>query len=260
MINSLTMLSLLKPTVLFVFNWKRLVRLMIFPVSALMTVVVLAAFYPPVYLAETIQLKAEVNFYMLFLVVCVPSLILLSVMLRVQQILFFGEAEETNRLFLPKPDKNLFLYAAMCLKVMFVSFLLAILISFIAISLLQYILPLPERKEMFFFGGIAICFPYLIIRFVLKLPATAAGRSLKWLDAWQMTSRINIMIAMLSALFLIIPVLLLTIFQTMAKNIFSNEQILLFVSNFSVVCSVVLVCILHAAYCGYLFSLVSEKS
>ena len=260
MINSLTMLSLLKPTVRFVFDFKRLVYLMAVPVLVLMAVVFLAGFYPPVYLAETVRPELKANIYMVALVVCVPVLLLLSVMLRVQQILFFGESEEKKRFFLPKPDKELFRYAGMCLKMFFFSLFLAVLMSFVTISLLQYVLPLPEHKELIFLGGIAICFPYLIIRFVLKLPAIAAGRSLKWWDAWLMTSKINIMIGILSALFLITPTFLSTLLHEAVKNIFANEQIVAFISNFSIICSVVLACILHAAYSGYLFSVTSDKS
>ena len=55
--NTLTMLSLLKPTVAFTFDLKRLTALLVFPVSVLTAVTAATYFFPVFSLAETAELR-----------------------------------------------------------------------------------------------------------------------------------------------------------------------------------------------------------
>ena len=68
MINSLTMLSLLKPTMIFVFNLRRMVRLLTVPALILLAASFAVYFYPPFFLAQEVDLKIEVDFYSLFFI------------------------------------------------------------------------------------------------------------------------------------------------------------------------------------------------
>ncbi|MBR1778800.1 MAG: hypothetical protein IJ752_09505 [Alphaproteobacteria bacterium] len=260
MINTLTLLSLIKPAVLFICDLKRLAYLITVPAAALIVVAALVYFYPPFYLAETIQPNVEFNIYILLLIVVFLPFLFASVMLRVQQILFFGEdQEQKRRFFLPKPDKAMRHYIAVCLQVVLYSLFLSALLSLILIVIVNHFLPLSERAGLLFIIGTLVFCPYFLVRFILKLPAAAADRSLRWWTAWQMTSGINVVVAVVQISFLIFPLIALFSINMMLQRILGNTQFMLFTANFSMIFAALLACILHAAYCGYLFSSLISK-
>lgn len=259
MVNTLTLLSLLKPTFKFVFNVKRLVRLTAFSCFVLTAVLGASYFFPPLSLAETVQIRFDVNFYMLFLLTGSFSYLLMSVMLRTQQIVFFGD-ESGGRLFLPKPDKQFCRYIISGIRIFLYSLALSGVFVFLLMVSVQHFLSLPVQSWLVFFAGTVLFCPYFAVRFIFKLPAVAANRNLGWWDAWAMTRRINIVIAVLFAFFMFMPMLVVIALYVGLQAVVSREIAEIFAGTFGVAFSLSVSVVLQAAYCAYLYSSVSTEA
>ena len=184
----------------------------------------------------------------------------MSVMLRVQEVLFFGEEHgRDGRFFLPKVNKASGRYVAVGIQIVLFSLIISAALAFVLLVVINHFLPLGERAGLFFaFGTLVLC-PYFLVRFILKLPAAAADRPLRWWKAWRMTTRIHVVIALVQVVFLVVPLMVFLFIDMMLQNIFANTPFILFLMNYSVVLAVLFASILHAAYSGYLFSLLSSQ-
>ncbi|MBR4126722.1 MAG: hypothetical protein IKR09_04010 [Alphaproteobacteria bacterium] len=259
MVNTLTLLSLLKPTFSFVFDLKRLVFLIAFSWPVLAVVLLASYFYPPLSLAETVQIRFDVNFYMIFLLAGSFSYLLTSVMLRTQQIVFFGDDPE-RRIFFPKPDKRFGRYIAAGIRILLCSSVLSGVFVFLLMTLIQHFLSLPVQTWLVFLAGTVLFCPYFVVRFIFKLPAVAAGQPLSWWDAWRMSSRINIAVAVLFAFFMFVPMSAVIVFYSGMQAVVGKEFAEMFAGSFGVAFSLLISVILQAAYCAYLYSYISSKS
>lgn len=260
MINFLTAMRLVKPTILFILNLKRLKYLMAIPALFTFFVLLTEAFFPLFSLAETAEIKMLVNFYMFFLLSVVFIFLVLSLMQRVQQIIFFGEPDEKDKIFFPFPNKAFFAYFADVLYIFVTSLFFAAISAYILFFAVNYFLPLPEWKNLFVLLGMVVLLPYFMIRFCLILPASVAEKKLRFWDSWKMTGRISPIIALVSALFLLLPLGMATILYTVFQTIIENTALIYFVTNFCAVFSLLFSSVLFAAYVAYLYSLIIEQS
>ena len=260
MINSLTLLSLLKPTISFVFNLKRIVHLITLPAVILFAVFIVLFFYPPFFLAQEVQPRIDINLYTLFLAFFSFVFVFVSVFLRVQRILFFEDEKNENRLFFwMKLDKFFFRYLFVCFKVGAFSLALSCFICFAIVAVVQKLMPLPESTWLYFIAGVLLLSPYFVIRFILLLPAEAAGRPLGWINSWRMTSRLNITMGLLLVLFSLTALVFSTSLYSMMLDLFGDSRVLSFVGNYFTMFSVLFAGIMQAAYIGYLFPLLDSK-
>lgn len=259
MIDISTTLRLVKPTFLFVLNFKRLFYLMAVPAAAAFFVLLAEAFYPLFSLAETAELNLVVNFYMLGLLAVVFPFLALSLIRRVQQIVFFGEADEKEKFFVPFSGKPFFIYLADAFYVFINALIFAALFAYVLLAALNYFLPLPEKMNLYWLVGAAVFLPYFMIRFCLVLPASVAGKKLRFWDSWKMTRRISPMIALNLALFLLAPLGIAMGLYTLAQNMVENMAVVYFVTNFCALLSLLLSSVLFAAYSAYLYSAAAEQ-
>ncbi|MBO4519651.1 MAG: hypothetical protein J5787_00420 [Alphaproteobacteria bacterium] len=260
MINSITLLSLLKPTFIFLFNRQRLIYLLTIPFSALIAVMILAKFFPLFYLRETVQPIYGINFYMLFLIAGSFSFFLLSVMLRTQQLVFFGDGDPEKKFFIPKPDAKLWRYFFKGLSTAFYSLFLSALLTLTLLSIAQYLLPLFDMLGYLFMIGTAVLFPYFFVRFIFRVFATAADQTLGWWEAWRMTRSINIMFAVLSLFFLFLPISVMFCVYHLFQKLFGADFTALFMDTFGVTFVFLIASVLMSAYSGYLYSLIKSKN
>lgn len=257
--NKIGLFALIKPTMAFAFNKDRLIFLMAFPVLVLTGLMTASYFYPLFYLAETVVPEVRVNYYMLFSVVVLGPFCILSVMLKTQLLVFFGEDERQSKIFLPKPDKKSAGYFLVSLKIILLSLLISTLIVLTVIAIARQFVALPERIGMYALGASVLISPYFIVRFLFKLPAIAAGQPLGWIESWQMSRQINLVMAVLLSLFFVVPMLLSVNLYVFVRGFLHNEQLTIVLGNFFVMFALLFACILQAAYCGYLYSQVSSK-
>ena len=181
MINTLTLLSLLKPTVIFAFSPKRLAYLLTVPVLALTVVLTLAYFFPVISLAETAEISLSVNFYTLTAVAAAFVFLPVSLLRRTQEMIFFG-GDTSSRVFWPKCDGIFIKCIATGIAAVFFSYVLSLFPLLVLLAVIKHFSagPLPFGDTLFVFGGAALICPYFGVRFVFKLSAIIAGRPLGW--------------------------------------------------------------------------------
>lgn len=258
--NVSTTLQLIKPAFLFVLNFKRLLYLTAVPSAAAFAVLLAESFCPLFSLAETAEVKLVINFYMLGFLAVFFLFLLLSLMLHVQQIVFFGESVEKRKFFIPFPDKSLFVYFTDSFYIFINAVLFSVISIYLLLAVLNYFLPLPQNANLYMMLGIAVFLPYFMIRFCLVLPASAAGKKLRFWNSWKMTRRISPMIALTLALFLFLPLGIAAGLYTLAQNIIENTTVVDFITNFCALLSLLLSSVLFAAYSAYLYSAAAEQN
>ena len=257
MIDTLTLIALLKPTAAFVFNFKRLSYLLTVPVLILTAVLAGTYFFPVFSLAETVEVRLHINFYTLSAVVFFCIFLPVSVMRRTQELLFFGEDSSTARVFWPNFDR-LFLK---CVLTCFLLFVLSVVLSVVLMTaffiFVGHFIGLPDQTDFFLWSGLFLLSPYFCVRFIFKLPSIVAGRSLGWWPAWKLTGRIGIMMMALFAMFLFMPMLIVATAYFVTGKIAGAE---LFWGTFGVSTAVLFSTVLFSAYCGYLYTYVTSEA
>ena len=257
MINTLTLIALLKPTAAFVFNFKRLSYLLTVPVSILTAVLAAAYFFPVVSLAETVEVRLHINFYTLSAIAFFFIFLPVSVMRRTQELLFFGEASSTARVFWPEFDRLFLKCVSMCFLLFFFSVVSSVVLMAAFFVLAGYFIGLPDQTDLFLWSGLFLLSPYFCVRFILKLPSIVAGRSLGWWPAWKLTGRIGIMMMALFAMFLFMPTMIVAIAYFFTGKVAGAE---LFWGTFGVSSAVLFSTVLFSAYCGYLYTYATSKA
>ena len=260
MINTLTLLSLLKPTCIFLYNRKRLIYLLTIPILVLAAIMILVGFFPPVFLAETVEPSIGVNFYIIFVIAGGGGFLLLSVMLRVQQLVFFAEEKPEKIFFIPKFSKELWQYTRICFLVAFCALFLSVLATLVVIAVVQHFFPISEWVGILFLMGTVLFFPYFFVRFILKIPAVVAGQAIGWQEAWEKTSSINIVLATLFALFWFVSMAVVVGVYMAIYKVLGQEAATWFINSFGLAFIFLFSTVLMSTYCGYLFSVVSSKN
>ncbi|MGN1079263.1 MAG: hypothetical protein ACI4TE_03725 [Alphaproteobacteria bacterium] len=260
MMNVSTTLPLIKQAFLFVLNFKRLLYLTAVPCAAAFVVLLAEASYPLFSLAETAEVKLIINFYMLGFLVVFFLFFFLSLVRHVQQIVFFGEAVEKKKFFAPFPDKSFFVYFRSAIYVFINALIFSVISAYLLLTAVNYFLPLPQNSNLYMLLGTAVILPYFMIRFSFVLPASAAGKKLRFWDSWKLTRRISPMIAMALALFLLLPLGIAAGLYTLAQNMIENTAVVNFITNFCSLLSLMFSSVLFAAYSAYLYSAASEQS
>ena len=260
MISVLTTLKLLKPTFLFVFNLKLLRYLLTVPFALSVVVLLTETFYPLFYLAETAEVTLKINFYMLVFISSVFIFLTVSLMLKVQQIVFFGETQEEKKFFVPIFNKNFFLYVLRIIYIFVNSFFFALIAAIAFVFILRYFFPSMEKINLFVFGATILFLPYFMIRFCMGLPAVVAGDKIHFWDSWKMTRRINSLIALICALFILLPSLIVALLYKVLQSVFENIEFVFLMTNISAFLSLLFSCVLLSAYLGYLYSVVSDRA
>ena len=259
MINVLTMMRLLKPTFTFVLNYQRFIHLMFVPFVASFVFLLMESFYPLFFLASTAEVKLSVNVYMFVLLGVIILYLSLSLMLYIQQTVFFGSPTDQKKFFLPPLNQAFFAYLAELLYLFVSALLFATASAYILISLLDYILPMSDKKNLFLLLGVVILLPYFMIRFSFLLPAKAAGKKQRLWDSWKMTRRISPAIALMIALFLFLPLGIAAGIYSIFQAVVYNEEIVYFITNLCALFSVQCSCILYGTYMAYLYSAVVSQ-
>ncbi len=258
MVNTLTLIGLLKPTIAFVFNLKRMLRLLAVPVSVLTAVLAVAYRFPVFSLAETVEVRMSFNAYMLSAIVFFFIFLPVSVMRHTQEILFFGEENPLiGHVFLPKPDKLFFKCVLTCVLLFVLSVVSSVfsMLSFWAV--VGYFVALPDQMKLFLLGSLFLPAPFFFVRFILKLPAVVAGRPLGLWTGWRMTERGGIMMMALFAMFLFVPMMIVATAYFVTGKVAGAE---LFWGTFGVSSAVLFSTVLFSAYCGYLYTYVTSKA
>ena len=259
MISVLTMMRLLKPTFAFVLDYKRLIHLIFVPFVASFVFLLLESFYPLFFLAPTVEVKLSVNVYMFTLLGVITLYLSLSLMLYIQQTIFFGGSTDQKKFFLPPFNKAFFVYLAELLYLFVSSLLFAAVSAYILILLLDYILPVSDKKNLFLLLGVAVLLPYFMIRFSFLLPAKAAGKNQRLWDSWKMTRRISPTITLMIALFLFLPLGIAAGIYSVFQALVYNEEIVYFITNLCALVSVQCSCILYGTYMAYLYSAIISQ-
>lgn len=257
MINSITLLQLLKPTFLFTFDLKRLGRMLAVPAAVISVLLLAESFYPLFFLAETAEIRLAVNFYMLGAFAVVILFFAMSLMLRTQQIIFFGDSVE--KIFLPPVNKTLFGYFIRICHIFIHSLFLAAIVAYALLFVIKHFMPLPDKANFFALIGAAALLPYFMVRFCVILPAGVAGKKLRFRDAWKMTRRIGSLTALNFALFLLFPFGVSIVLYTFVRNIIENVAVISFFMNFCALFSLMIASVLQSAYSAYLYSTLSDQ-
>lgn len=259
MLDVFTTLRLIKPAFLFVLNFKRLLYLTAVPAAAAFLALLAEAFYPLFSLAETAELNLVVNFYMFVFLAVVFLFLLLSLVMRVQQIVFFGEPVEKEKFFIPYPDKKFFTYFCAVSYTFVNALMFSVISAFALIFILNYFLPFPDKINLYALLAVILFLPYFMIRFSIVMPASVAGKKLRFWDSWKITRRIGPVIAFVLSLFLLLPLGFAAGLYTLAQNVIENTAVVDFITNFCALLSLLLSSVLFAAYSAYLYSAAAEQ-
>ena len=226
MLNTWNLFSLLKPTLSFVLNRKLLVYLTAFPVLILTALSFLTMMYPPAVLAETVRPSLEFNYGIIFLNLFFFTSLFLSLMQHVQQILFFGPKIQKRKYFLPQPDNALGRYVFVFFQILFVSLFLSAFLSYAVLLVVKRYFPVSEQIHLYAVIGTLFFMPYFFMRFILKLPATAAKRTMNWGEAWMKSRRISVMVLMFLMMFLFIPGIFFFGFCAFIQTVFGSSIVI----------------------------------
>lgn len=254
MINSVTTFLFIKPTISFAFNFKRLFHLTVVPFAVIFMVLLAESHFPLFYLAQTAELKLEVNFYMLAVAASVFLFLAFSLMLYIQKIVFFGEPVEDKKFFVPFLNRSFISYFAQALYILINAFFFGLMLAYLIISILNYFVPMAEKINLYRLLATGILWPYFMIRFSMCLPAAAADQKIKFWTSWKMTRRISPFMALVYAMFLLFPLTFVAIAYTFLGQVIGNEEIVFFIINLSSLLSLFFSCILYSAYTAYLYS------
>ena len=256
--NTMSLFFLIKPVFIFTFNRERLLYLTTVPFCLLLLFSLLAYRFPIVFLADTAEPGVAVNLYMLVGGVLLFGFTFLSLMLKTQRILFFGETEKKGRFFIPVPDRSFWLYLFTCVRIFCLALAFSAVVTVLFLLLIRSFGDYSEKKGLIFLFGMVFFTPYFMSRFVMKLPAQAAGRSLRWFGAWLMVGRLTVMTMAMLAMFFIVPMGAAS-FLSMKLSLL-HSIVLTFLSNAGMVYSVLLSCVMQSAFCGYEYSVLSSKA
>lgn len=244
----------MKRALAFTFNIRRLTRLMTVPCLSVFVLLLAESFFPMFSLAETAELRMDAHPSMIVVVVFVLAYLLLSLMLRVQKSVFFGEDDKARKLFVPRPDMALADYYLQVVRVGVGALCLATVVVCILTAVLAVLQPLPRGAAAYAALGVAALTPYFSIRFSLCLPAGAAGEKMKLRDSWRKTRRAGSLIALLHALFLLLPLIGAVAFYRLVLMVTDYYVVTYFVANFSALCSLLFSSILQSAFAAYLYA------
>ncbi len=256
MINSFTLLRLLKPSFSFVLNFQRLGRLMAVPAVIVFAAMLMESYYPLFFLAETAELKLAVNFYMLGFFFILILFLAISLMRRTQQIIFFGD--DLKKIFVPSVNRSLLKYFVDICYIFINSLFLSVIVAYLLLFIMKLFMPLPDKANVYALLGAGLLMPYFMIRFCLILPASVAEKNIRFWEAWKMSRRISSITALNFALFLLTPFLFFMILCMFARNMLGDSMIVSFLMNFSAILSLMISSVLQAAYSAYLYSTIQN--
>ncbi len=260
MSNSVTTFLFIKPTLAFACNVKRLIHLMFVPFTMIFMVLLLESRFPLFYLAQTAEIKMEINLYMLFFIGFSFLFVVFSLMLYVQKIIFFGEDIKTKKFFVPFFSKDLFHYVLNASYVFINAFFFALILGVFITSVLNYFLPMSSKINLYRVMATGVLFPYFIIRFSLCLPASCAGEKIRFWTSWRMTRRISPFMALIYGMFLLFPLTFVAIVYAFLGSMIGNESFVFFIVNLASLLSLFFSCVLYASYSAYLYTgILTEK-
>lgn len=254
--TAFTVLALSRRAIAFTFGVKRLTRLLAVPCLTVFVLLLAESFYPMFSLAEKAELQMDVHPSMIVAVVFVLAYLVLSLMLRVQKTVFFGEGEGTRKFFVPLPDMALADYYLQAVRVGFGAMCLAAVVIGVLTAVLAMLEPLPVAAPAYAVLGVAALMPYFSIRFSLCLPAGVAGEKMKLRDSWRKTARVGSLIALLYALFLLLPLVGAAVLYRLVLSVTDYYAVTYFAANFFALCSLLFSSVLQSAFAAYLYSAV----
>lgn len=260
MINFFTAFSLIKPTIVFTFNVKRLVYLLSIPVVISVFLMILEKYYPLFSLALTADLRLQVNYYTLATITIISLFLVFSLMLRTQQIVFFGKQYENKRFFIPLIDKPFLSYILKFTYIFLFSLTLSAVLGSVFILILNHFVPIPDKKALYILGATLFLLPYFFIRLIFALPAKVAGKDLRLSQAWRMTRKIGPMIAILFAVALSFPLLGVTFLFNLCQNLLGEHAVFAIMMNAGALSSFLFSCIFHSAYCSYMYLTIVQQN
>lgn len=254
--TALTTLALAKRAIAFTFDIGRLTRLLVLPCLTVFALLLAESFYPMFSLAETAELRMNVHPSMVVAVVFVLVYLVLSLMLQVQKIVFFGEEEGARKCFVPRPDMVLADYYLQAVRVGFGAMCLAVVVIGVLMAVLAMLEPLPAGAPAYAVLGVAALMPYFSIRFSLCLPAGVAGEKMRLRDSWRKTARVGSLIALLYALFLLLPLVGAAVSYRLVLSVTDHYAVIYFAANFLALCALLFSSVLQSAFAAYLYSAV----
>lgn len=249
---------LLKPTLMFFFDFKRLWRLSAVPVAVVIVMICIERFFPVLSLSDTAEVNVEVDYYALSAFTVLFLALFLDVMFKVQQVIFFSE-DGDEKYFIPKPDKGFFKYLLSFFLLIGQSFFLSAVSAVVVAMVLKMLLNLPPVNAVYVLIGAALLFPYFMIRLSPLMPAAAAGDKIKFLTAWKMTHQSGVLLTFYYGLSAVFPLLIVSLLYPVLFKIMPQSELTMVFFNLLAVIAVLFSCMSQAAFMAYSYPVLKER-